>query len=239
MQHWYPSEWVVRTILGSYPDKVEIQSGSVGRLAIDVGCGDGRNIPLLANAGYSVLAIDTSTEILSTAQSRCVANGIKADFAVAASSMVPLTNSQAHLSLCSSSLYYCDERFEFGRNVEEQARVLRPNGYLVANFPDWDHFLYQDAQSLNEGQYARITRDPHGIRNDTIHRVINSDEELRSVLGKYFLPLSIGHLDENYFGYRLSMRIVVAQKSSSGYVSSHKISSLETPNPPAPKSFPQ
>ncbi len=50
--HLYPTEWIIRTLLGKYPemnlDKEKYDTAKI----LDVGFGDGRNFSLLNNCGF-------------------------------------------------------------------------------------------------------------------------------------------------------------------------------------------
>lgn len=52
--HVYSSEWIIRTLLGNYPqlslDKTKYQGARI----LDVGFGDGRSWPLLRNASFDI-----------------------------------------------------------------------------------------------------------------------------------------------------------------------------------------
>lgn len=62
----YPTEWVVRTLAGrNYPglkiDKTRYQGARI----LDMGWGDGRNLPLLLDLGFEVHASEISPTIVS------------------------------------------------------------------------------------------------------------------------------------------------------------------------------
>ena len=53
-EHVYPVEFVVRAFLGNYPGHKTDKSSYPGQRVLDVGFGDGRNMPLLDNLGMQV-----------------------------------------------------------------------------------------------------------------------------------------------------------------------------------------
>ena len=52
----YPPEYVIRMFKGVYP-KLNLQrNGYSGKSILDIGCGDGRNIPLFKQLGFKYIA---------------------------------------------------------------------------------------------------------------------------------------------------------------------------------------
>ena len=68
--HVYPVEFVVRAFLGNYPGLKTDKSVYPGKTILDVGFGDGRNMPLLHNLGMRVFGVEISEEICRLATSR-------------------------------------------------------------------------------------------------------------------------------------------------------------------------
>lgn len=61
----YPTEWVVRTLAGgNYPGLKIDKANYQGARILDMGCGDGRNLPLLLDLGFEVHASEISPEIV-------------------------------------------------------------------------------------------------------------------------------------------------------------------------------
>jgi len=57
----YPTKWVVRTLAGgNYPYLKLDKARYKGACILDMGCGDGRNLPLLLNLGFEVHACEIS-----------------------------------------------------------------------------------------------------------------------------------------------------------------------------------
>ena len=61
----YPTEFVVRSFLGTYPNlKPNDKTFYKGKKVLDLGCGDGRNIPFLSDLGYRVYGLEINKEIV-------------------------------------------------------------------------------------------------------------------------------------------------------------------------------
>ena len=69
-EHVYPVEFVVRAFLGNYPRHKTDRSSYPGRRVLDIGFGDGRNMPLLGNLGMQVSGTEISQEICDLTQAR-------------------------------------------------------------------------------------------------------------------------------------------------------------------------
>lgn len=61
--HVYPIEFVVRAFLGNYPRHKTDPASYRGKRVLDLGCSDGRNMPLLSNLGMRIDRTELSREI--------------------------------------------------------------------------------------------------------------------------------------------------------------------------------
>jgi len=59
----YPTEFVVRSFLGNYPRLTSNKSEYIGKSILDLGFGDGRNMPLLADLGFQVNGVEVTESI--------------------------------------------------------------------------------------------------------------------------------------------------------------------------------
>ena len=74
--HVYPVEFVVRAFLGNYPRHKTNASSYPGKYVLDLGFGDGRNMPLLNNLGMRVFGVEISQDICDLTQARMRRLGI-------------------------------------------------------------------------------------------------------------------------------------------------------------------
>ena len=56
--HLYPVEFVVRTFLGTYPNLKMDRSKYAGSKILDLGYGDGRNMPLFKNLKFNIHGVE-------------------------------------------------------------------------------------------------------------------------------------------------------------------------------------
>ena len=82
--HVYPVEFVVRAFLGNYPRLKTDHRAYSGKTVLDVGFGDGRNMPLLHNLGMTVSGVEISDEICRLSTSRMERLGPGGSFAFSA-----------------------------------------------------------------------------------------------------------------------------------------------------------
>jgi len=69
-KHLYPTEWLIRTMLGKYPDLVFDKSCYDGGKILDIGFGDGRNFQLFDNIGLDIYGVEITEEIVSLAKNK-------------------------------------------------------------------------------------------------------------------------------------------------------------------------
>jgi SAM-dependent methyltransferase len=128
-------------------------------LALDAGCGAGRNLPALATAGYRVLAIDRHPGMLEQARRH---TGPRTAFVEADITSLPLGDRRATLVVCHGVLHNLHHRDGLATALRELYRVLVPGGTLSLNLFTAAHLdpclapLDDDRYALPNGQHMTL-----------------------------------------------------------------------------------
>lgn len=211
----YPNEYVVRIFMGSYPRLNLDKSRYKGRRICDVGCGDGRNLVLLHDLGFEVHGVEITEEIAKTTELRLKAvENIDTTIRVGTNDNIPYANCHFDYLLSWSACYYMGEQQHFRRYVEEFARVLKPDGYLILHIPKPGHFIFRGSETVSPG-YQAIRNDPAGIRDGAVLRMFEDEEEIRKEFGDYFDRFILGSQDDDCFGEEFHAFLVVCQRKRS------------------------
>jgi SAM-dependent methyltransferase len=115
----------------SYLSELLTIPAPVGAVALDVGCGAGRNLPALVAAGYHVIAIDVHRAMLEQAHRRHT--GLNITFAETTVTTMPIAEQQATLIVCHGVLHNLPNREGVAAGLRELHRVLARNGTLSLN----------------------------------------------------------------------------------------------------------
>jgi SAM-dependent methyltransferase len=195
----YPVEFVVRTLLGTYPGLDVDRSTYAGAKILDLGFGDGRNMPLLANLGFEVSGVEISDEICEQTAARLGRLGIAGELRTGSNSAIPFATDTFDFVLACHSCYYVKDGERFEDNLREIGRVLRPGGRFVFSLAKRNTYILEGATALDDGHY-RIALDPYGVRRDTIFRAFGSREEVRKELEPYFHEIALGLCENDWYG---------------------------------------
>ncbi len=209
----YPAEFVVRAFLGTYPN-LRMSRRYEGKRILDLGYGDGRNMPLLKNLRMNIFGVEISDEINRHVQKRLSNLGIKADLKKGTNARIPYNSGFFHYLLACHSCYYVESGGSFNNNLAEMARVLKPNGFFIASLPMKDTYILKGAKPLKNGHY-QITNDPYDFRNGTVFRVFRSEEEIKKTLSIFFDDFSVGYCNDLFWGIHQKVWIVVCRKRAS------------------------
>lgn len=218
--HIYPTEWVIRTILGTYPNLKIDKSKYIGGSVLDLGFGDGRNIQLLANCGLNVFGVEISQQICTSVSEMLKLKKINADLRVGSNINIPFSDNSFDYVLASSSCYYVDGNSSFMNNLIEINRVLKPGGYLIANFPLFSKiseieqsFILKNCDFTVDG-HVLIRNDIYGIRNGYTFKAFHDEDEFKKYLSPFFDEIYTGKSYDNYFGVQINSLISVARKKN-------------------------
>lgn len=209
--HVYPVEFVVRAFLGTYPRLKPDTKLYPGRRVLDLGFGDGRNMPLLSNLGMEVHGVEISDEICNAGAARLAALGHQVVTRVGRNHQIPYDNAFFDHVLACHACYYVDPGTRFSDNIAEIARVLRSSGRFVFSAPCADSYIMNGAVDLGDG-HMQITQDPYGVRNGTIMRTFDSAAEIAAAIAPHFTEARIGAARNDWWGIEERVWIVVCER---------------------------
>jgi SAM-dependent methyltransferase len=195
----YPVEFVVRTLLGTYPGLNIDRTTYAGSRILDLGFGDGRNMPLLHDLGFDVFGVEISDEICQLTSNRMQRLGVPVIVKTGSNAHIPFDDGVFDFVLSCHACYYVGPGESFSDNLDEIARVLRPGGRFIFSLLKSDSYLLDGATPLQDGHY-RVTRDPYEVRNGSVLRAFASYGEVRAELGRRFSDLALGLCENDYYG---------------------------------------
>ena len=147
--HIYPVEFVVRTFLGTYPNLKMDRTKYTESKILDIGYGDGRNMPLLNNLGFKIYGVEISDEINTQAAERLKLLGIDAELKTGSNNSIPYGKNIFDYILACHACYYINEGTTFTDNINEITRVLKPGGIFICSVPMSDTYILKDAEKIN------------------------------------------------------------------------------------------
>jgi ubiquinone/menaquinone biosynthesis C-methylase UbiE len=208
----YPVEFVVRAFLGSYPRLKPDKTLYPGRKILDLGFGDGRNMPLLSDLGMEVHGIEISEEICQRARERLMALGYSIEARVGRNHQIPYADAFFDHVLACHACYYVDPGTTFSDNVKEIARVLKPGGRFVFSAPTGTSYILSGALPLSDG-HMRIANDPYGVRNGYVFRKFDSAAEIEEAIAPFFVDVRVGSARNDWWGIDEQVWIVVCNRA--------------------------
>jgi SAM-dependent methyltransferase len=212
-EHVYPVEFVVRAFLGNYPGHKTDKTRYPGKRVLDLGFGDGRNMPLLHNLGMQVFGVEISQEICDLTRTRMKKLGIDVDLKVGRNHNLPYSDGFFDTLLACHACYYIDPDTRFDDNMREIARVLKRGGSFVFSAPIGTSYITRGAKDLGDG-HVEIANDPYGLRNGYVLRKFDTEAEILTALAPAFTDFEIGSCRNDFWGIEEHVWIVVCRKAS-------------------------
>ncbi|MCP4572025.1 MAG: class I SAM-dependent methyltransferase [bacterium] len=160
---------------------------------LDMGCGDGRHLALLADAGRRAVGLDLSVELLGRA--RTGDHGPVLDLVRGDMRNLPLADGScgAVLSLFTAFGYFGDEVAN-AQPVAEAARVLRPGGTWCLDYLDADRLR----RELDDGRERTRQREAGPLtvtevrRLDPVRGAVLKEVRLQALAGSEDAAASLG-----------------------------------------------
>lgn len=211
-EYVYPVEFVVRAFLGNYPRHRTEKSRYPGQKVLDIGFGDGRNMPLLHDLGMKVFGVEISQEICDLAQARMDQIGIEVDLKVGRNHNLPYPDGIFDTVLACHACYYIDSNTRFDDNLREVARVLKCGGSFVFSVPIGTTYILRGARDLGDG-HMEIANDPYGVRDGYVLKKFDSEAEIRAALSQAFTDFEIGSCRNDFWGIDEHVWIVACRKA--------------------------
>jgi SAM-dependent methyltransferase len=211
--HVYPVEFVVRAFLGNYPRRKTDPASHRGKNVLDLGFGDGRNMPLLYNLGMKVFGVEISQQICDLTKARMNRLGVEVDTRVGRNSGIPFDDRFFDTVLACHACYYVDPGGRFGDNVLEIARVLKPGGSFIFSVPIGTSYIMRGAKDLGDG-HMKIANDPYGVRVGSVLKKFDREPEIETALTPAFRDFSIGACRNDFWGVEEHVWIVACVRTS-------------------------
>ena len=209
--HLYPTEFLIRTMLGRYPN-LTMSRDYQDKALLDLGFGDGRNLPLFRNLGVRIYGVEPDPQVCAMVSERLQREAaVESTLVPGTNSSIPFDDDFFDFVVACHSIYYVSDGETFSDNLREVARVLRPGGWLVASLPDLENSVLANAEPLEDGHW-RITSDPFGLRNGTVFRAFEAAGDIEDAFGAWFEAFSVGSFRDDWYGLRVTGFAVVCRK---------------------------
>ena len=149
----YPNEYLTRYI---YANKRDFNS------ILDFGCGDGRHLEMIARAGLEhIIGIDYNRSVLDIAQQRCQKYNIKCELYQNNQNkkLNELIKDELDCVVC-WGITLTNAYYAISDIFKQFAKILKPNGKVIANWRAQDDSLYGDGKEIAKDTFI-IERDSH------------------------------------------------------------------------------
>ncbi|OHD63073.1 MAG: hypothetical protein A2176_08185 [Spirochaetes bacterium RBG_13_51_14] len=149
----YPDENLVRLLKKNMP----FISDPARKTAVDLGCGSGRHLGLLADFGFSgALGMDTSFNALMVSKQHVSLSLVQASIG-----NIPLKHDSIDIAVAWGSLHY-NRKHELAAMLLEIRRVLRQGGHLFATLRSFRDTYLKRGEHLGNDTWITNLRDISG-----------------------------------------------------------------------------
>lgn len=162
-----------------------------GDVALDIGCGNGRNVPLLLRNFSRVVGVDFSRELLAIART----DHPDAAFVCGDGTHLPITADVADAALCVAVLHHLPSTEARAALLAELDRVLAPGGRALLSVWAIEHSAFDgeraEIRANDNDTYVPWTSDD-GSTHDRFYHIFER-EDLRALLEAS--PLDVERVD--------------------------------------------
>jgi SAM-dependent methyltransferase len=162
-----------------------------GDVALDIGCGNGRNLPLLLGTCSRVVGVDFSRKLLAIARS----DHPNVSFVCGDGTHLPIAAGVADVALCVAVLHHLPSSEERAALLDELARALAPGGRALLSVWAIEHSAFdgerEEIRANDNDTHVPWTSDD-GATHDRFYHIFER-EDLRSLLDAS--PLDVERLD--------------------------------------------
>ena len=208
----YPTEWLIRTFKGRYP-KLKFNAQELKGLdLLEMGFGEGRNMPLFDEIGLRLHGVEISQQICDIAATKLRRYGIQADLRVGFNHATSFPATTFDCVVACHSFYYVTPGTTFKDNIIEANRILKPGGWFIADLVDSECYLFNDATQIDDGLY-RCAKDPFGgIRDGALFQAFDSRDAIKDSFAPYFGAFSFGYQRNDFYGSQSNHHFLVCRK---------------------------
>lgn len=205
----YPSEGLIRIFRGEFPNLPNLAFHE-GETILDLGCGDGRQVPLYSEKKLISTGVEIAPAICTLATANAQRLGIEFPCIVGHSANIPLPNGSFDYLVAWNSCYYMGlVNSDFDTHVTEMRRVLRAGGWLIASVPMASNFIFRGIDDL-ESPYVTIVDDFFEMRaGERMRRFYDRDDLIRS-FSPHFSKIEIAEQRGDWFGLNYDWFTMVA-----------------------------
>lgn len=148
----YPNEYLTRYI---YANKRDFNS------ILDFGCGDGRHLEMIARAGIKdIIGVDYNSTAIEVAKNRCQKYSIKLYQNNQNSNLKDLIQRDNLDCVVCWGITLTNAYYATSEIFKQFAKILKPNGKVIANWRAQDDSLYGDGKEIAKDTFV-IQRDSH------------------------------------------------------------------------------
>jgi SAM-dependent methyltransferase len=162
-----------------------------GDVALDIGCGNGRNVPLLLGTCSRVVGVDFSRKLLAIART----DHPDAAFVCGDGTHLPIVGGVADIALCVAMLHHLPSAEERAALLNELARVLAPGGRALLSVWAIEHPAFDGERAeirANDNDTSVPWTADDGSTHDRFYHIFER-EELRALLEAS--PLGVERLE--------------------------------------------
>jgi SAM-dependent methyltransferase len=207
-----PSEVAVRVFAGSRTLFTSHADGTHRQRICEIGCGDGSNLVLFRELGFEAYGLASTASLAERTRARLASvEGFDAPIPVGTGSDIPFEDGFFDYLVSCSEYEYLTETGDFGRCIAECARVLKSGGHLIFAVPRLTHRIFQDSVRARPG-YRLVLNDPLHIRTGQLLRTFKNEGQIRRTFERYFDPVFVSRLTEDYFGASHHLFLVACQR---------------------------
>ena len=130
----------MRTLLGTYPGLKLDHATYDGAKVLDLGFGDGRNMPLLYDLGFEIFGVEISEEICQLTRNRMNRLGVRARLEIGSNSHIPFGDGAFDFILSCHASYYVNSGESFADNLKRDCESPAAwGGRFVFSLPKDGH----------------------------------------------------------------------------------------------------
>ena len=210
----YPPEYLIRLLKGKYPKWDSKSINFKNSRILDVGCGDGRTLPLYIQCNFKeIFATEISDTIIKQVKHNLTNLKISKDnIKVGFNNNLPFKDSFFDVLVSWNSSYYMSSP-DYDKHLREYYRVLSTNSFIICSIPTSTNFIFRNCKPVMDG-YVEITDDYFdGMRNGQLMRIFRDKTQLLKIFSQYFNNLVIGEIKDDCFGLNYHWYILIGRKA--------------------------